>query len=57
MKFRDACSLEESYDKPKQTIKKQRHHFVNKCLYSQSYGFSSSYVQMWERKKRKLNTK
>ena len=35
-----------SYDKPKQSIKKQRHHFVNKCLYSQSYGFSSSYVQM-----------
>ena len=25
-------------------IKKQRHHFVNKGLYSQSYGFSSSHV-------------
>ena len=29
-------------------IKKQRHYFANKCLYSQSYGFSSSHVQMWE---------
>ena len=37
-----------SYDKPRQHIKKQRHHFVNRSLYSQSYGFSSSHVQMWE---------
>ena len=29
-------------------IKKQRHHFVDKGLYSQSYGFSGSHVQMWE---------
>ena len=27
---------------------KQRHHFANKDPYSQSYGFSSSYVHMWE---------
>ena len=27
MKLKDACSLEESYDKPRQYIKKQRHHF------------------------------
>ena len=27
-------------------IKKQRHHFANKGPYSQSYGFSSSHVQM-----------
>ena len=27
-------------------IQKQRHHFVNKGLYSQSYGFSSSHVWM-----------
>ena len=31
-----------------QRIKKQRHHFANKGPYSQSYGFSSSHVQMWE---------
>ena len=30
-------------DKP---IKKQRHHFADKGLYSQSCGFSSSHVQM-----------
>ena len=35
-----------SYDKPRQCIKKQRHHFANKGLYSQSYGFSSSHVRM-----------
>jgi len=38
----------ESYDKPKQHIKKQRHHFANKGLYSQSCGFSSGHAQMWE---------
>ena len=38
----------QSYDKPRQCIKKQRRHFTNKGLYSQSYGFSSSHVQMWE---------
>ena len=30
----------------RQHIKKQRHHFANKGLYSQSYGFSSSHVWM-----------
>ena len=38
----------ESYDKPRQHVKKQRHHFANKVSYSQSYGFSHSRVQMWE---------
>ena len=33
-----------SYDRPRQPIKKQRHYFANKSPYSQSYGFSSSYV-------------
>ena len=32
----------------KSYIKKQRHYFANKCLSSQSYGFSSSHVWMWE---------
>ena len=32
----------------RQCIKKQRHHFANKGPYSQSYGFSSSHVWMWE---------
>jgi len=33
-----------SYDKSRQYIKKQRHHFVDKSPYSQRYGFSSSHV-------------
>ena len=37
-----------SCDKPRQCIKKQRHHFANKRPSSQSYGFSSSHVWMWE---------
>ena len=39
---------QKSYDQPRQHIKKQSYHFVNKGLYSQSYGFSSSPVWMWE---------
>ena len=48
MKLKDACSLEESYDQPRQHIKKQKHYFANKGSSSQSYGFSSSHVWMWE---------
>ena len=33
-----------SSDQPRQHIKKQRYYFANKCLHSQSYGFSSSHV-------------
>ena len=50
----DDCSHEiktlspwkESYDQPRQHIKKQRHYFVNKDLSSQGYGFSSGHVWM-----------
>ena len=45
MKLKDAYSLEESYDQPRQHIKKQRHSFVNKGPSSQGYGFSSSHVE------------
>ena len=50
MKLKDACFLVGagggvSYDKPRQWIKKQRHHF---CPYSRSYGFSSSHIWIWE---------
>ena len=48
MKLKDACSLGESSDKPRECIKKQRHHFADKGLSSQSYSFSISYVRMWE---------
>ena len=37
-----------SYDQPRQHIKKQRQYFANKGQSSQSYGFSSSHVWMWE---------
>ena len=40
MQLKDTCSLEESYDKPRLHIKKQRHHFADKGLYNQSDGFS-----------------
>ena len=39
----------ESYDQPRQHIKKQRCYFANKGLSSQGYGFSSGHV--WTRKK------
>ena len=38
----------ESYDQPRQNIKKQRHWFANKCPSNQSYAFSSGLVWMWE---------
>ena len=41
-------SLEEKLDQPRQHIQKQRHYFANKRPSSQSYGFSSSHVWMWE---------
>ena len=48
MKLKDACSWKESYDQPRLHIRKQRHYFANKGPSSQSYGFSSSHVWMWE---------
>ena len=38
----------ESYDQPRQHIKKQRHYFANKGPSSQGYGFSNGHVWMWE---------
>ena len=48
MKLKDTCSFKKSYDQPRQHIKKQRHYLANKCPSSQSYGFSSSHVWIWE---------
>ena len=36
-----------SYNKPRQRIKNQSHHFTDKGPSSQSVGFSSSHVQTW----------
>ena len=48
MKLKDSCSLEEKLWLNEQCIKKQRHYFADNGPYSQSYGFSSSHVWMWE---------
>ena len=37
-----------SYDQARQHIKKRRHYFADKGPSSQSYGFSSSHLWMWE---------
>ena len=37
-----------SHDKPRECIKKQRHYFVDKGPSSQSYGFFSNHIWMWE---------
>ena len=37
-----------SYDKPRQQVQKQRHYFATKGPSSESYGFSSGHVWMWE---------
>ena len=38
----------QSYDQPREHIKKQRHYFANKGPSNQGYGFSNSHVWMWE---------
>ena len=38
----------QSYDQPREHIKKQRHYFANKDMSSQGYGFYSGHVWMWE---------
>ena len=47
MKLKDT-PWKESYDLSRQHIQKQRHYFVNKDPSSQSYGFPSGHVLMWE---------
>ena len=46
IKLKETSSLEKSYDQPRQHIKKQRHYFANKGPSSQSYGFSSTHMDM-----------
>ena len=47
-KKKNLAPLKRSYDKPRQSIKKQRHHFADKGPDSQNYGFSSTHAWMWE---------
>ena len=46
MKLKDTFSLEESYDQPRQHVKKQRCCFASKGSSSQCCGFSSGHVWM-----------
>ena len=48
MKLKDVPPWKKSDDQPRQHFKKQRHYFANKVPSSQSYGFSSIHVWMWE---------
>ena len=45
MKLKDT-PWKESYDQPRQHIKKQRHYFVNNGVSSQGSGFSSGHLWM-----------
>ena len=48
MKLKDLAPWKKNYDRPRQHIKKQTYCFANRGPSSQSYGFSSSHVWMWE---------
>ena len=48
MKLKTLAPWKKSYDQPRQHIKKQRYYLAYKGPSSQSYGFSSSHVWMWE---------
>ena len=48
MKLKTLAPWKRSYDQPRQHIKKQRYYFAKKGPPSQSYGFSSSQVWMWQ---------
>ena len=45
-KIKTFAPWKKSYDKPRQSFKKQRHHFAGKSPFSQSHGFSNSHVWM-----------
>ena len=42
------ASWQESDDKPRQCVEKQRHYSADKGLYSQGHGLPSGHVQLWE---------
>ena len=48
LKWETLTPWKESYDQPRQHIKKQGHYFLDKRPSSQGYGFSSHHVWMWE---------
>ena len=42
------ASWQESNDKPRQCVEKQRHYSADKSPYSHSYGLPSDHVRLWE---------
>ena len=48
MKLKDTSCLEEKLWPTRQHIEKETHYFADKGPYSQSYGFYSSHIWMWE---------
>ena len=48
MKYKMLTPWKESYDQPRQHVKKRRHYFANKGPSSQGYGVSSSHIWMRE---------
>ena len=48
MELKEVTLWKESYDQPRQHIKKQRHYFANKVPSRKAMFFSSSHVWMWE---------
>ena len=47
MQVKTLAPWKKNYDQPRQHIRKQRHYLADKGLSTQSYGFSSSLVWMW----------
>ena len=48
MKSEDNCSWQESNDKSRQCVEKQRYYSANKGPYNQGYGPPSGYIGLWE---------
>ena len=46
LSLKDLAPWKKTYDQPRQHIKKQRHHFANKCSFSRNYGFFNNHVWM-----------
>ena len=48
MESEDDCFLQESDDKPRQCVEKQRLYSANKYLYSEGCGLPSGHVRLWD---------
>ena len=47
------ASCQESDDKPRQCVEKQRHYSADKGPFSQGYGLPSGHMQLWQRDRKK----